>query len=240
MEVRQVEVDKLLVLIDRYNNLGVEAINYLIDNNLENIVTLKTIERFNVSNFEAKEKYSISIPKYKYLYRNVSDNKLLTYGDLSIPEIKAGIDLGTIYSEAVKSGENKIEVYEFSGVKDIYNQIKNITFSDLFEQLGVASFYEYLDMLRNQYNFNCIEEYKQLLNVCYGLELQAAKDLDISPPVIEELCELITIIDKLTGREKLIDLREEFMGLKVISMVADINAFDIYMKIKKKGGVTNV
>lgn len=227
--------DYTLRLISNYSNLGAEAIEEIGSLGLYDVLTLKAIDNLSLPRIKLGKSYNIYIPKYNYIYRysNSSDGKVLTYDDISITELKSGLELGIIDREAIKVGANSIKVYVYPGLSEC---IREIDVSPLLNLMGTSDVDEAMQVMKNEYRFNCTEEYLRLLKLSNTVIYKPGGNYNSDE--IKELCSLVDLIDRLIGRENLIDLREELMESKVLTLINDINSIDIYYKIRRAGGIS--
>lgn len=222
-----------LKLISNYSNLGPEAVEQIGLLGLRNVITLKSMERLGLPKSGLGKPYKIYIPKYNYIYRYHCDGeegRVLTYEDISLEELKYGIELGIIDREAIKIGTNSVKIYNYPGLDKYVDGSRDL--ERLVSLLGASDISGALEVLKNEYGFSCTNDYLRLLGLNDTYKVQSNGEEEIG-----ELCSLVDLIDRLIERENLIDIREELIDLKIGTMINDINAMSIYNKIRRAGGM---
>lgn len=220
----QLQVITKLSLFDKYYNLGLKAVNEIYEQyknkNIETdnfYVTQKTLETLGINNLEEGELNSIkvSIPKYRYRYRDLNGN-LLRLSDINYVELSEAVKLGTVIREPKFHKYNYLKLYLVS-LKGIDLSRYDLDKDRLLRELDCGTLDDLYKDLRDKYKFKCITDIKNYLN--HNWDKEIVKE--------EETVHLINLLSKIVERSQFIDIQEEFLEERVVRLVCDCNALEL-------------
>lgn len=217
-----------LSLFDKYYNLGIKAVNEIYkqykDKNLKNdyfYVTQKTIETLDIKDLDMSKLdfIKVSIPKYRYRYRDL-DGNLLRLSDINYNELSEAVRLGTVIREPKFHKYKYLKLYlvDLRG-KDL--SIYNINKDRLLQDLDCIDMDNLYDDLSNRYKFKCIKDIRNYLSDNWNVTIENE----------EETLYLISLLSKITERVQFIDVQEEFLEERVTRLVCDCNALELREKM---------
>lgn len=217
-----------LSLFDKYYNLGIKAINEIYeqykikdikDNNF--YVTQKTLDALEIDNIDIKKLnwLKVSIPKYRYRYRDL-DGNLLRLKDMNYGELSEAVKLGVVIREPRFHKYNYLKLYLVS-LEGVDLSKYNLDIARVLKELDCRTVSELCNELGTRYKFKCINDIKNYLNKNWSKEVRKE----------EETVHLISLLSKISERVQFIDVQEEFLEERVTRLVCDCNALEVREKM---------
>lgn len=221
-----------LYLFDKYYNLGIKAVNeiyeqylkhnlndnyaYITQNTIDNI-GLKDIDKDNLSYLD------VSIPKYKYMYRDL-DGNLLTYNDMNYYELVESVKLGLVIREPKFYKYNNLRLYLLD-IGNIDTSKFTLDVNKVLKELKCNTINELCVDLEKRYKFRCIKDIQNYLNLNWNVNIDSELE--------EETLYLINLLSKISERLQFIDVQEEFLEERVTRLVCECNALEVREKIEQ-------
>lgn len=221
-----------LYLFDKYYNLGIKAVNeiyeqylkhnlndnyaYITQNTIDNI-GLKDIDKDNLSYLD------VSIPKYKYMYRDL-DGNLLTYNDMNYYELVESVKLGLVIREPKFYKYNNLRLYLLD-IGNIDISKFRLDINKVLKELKCNNINELCIDLEKRYKFRCIKDIQNYLNLNWNVNIDSELE--------EETLYLINLLSKISERLQFIDVQEEFLEERVTRLVCECNALEVREKIEQ-------
>lgn len=211
-------------LLDKYYNLGFKAVNEIYEQyknkniKVDNFyVTQKTLGALGVNNLELDkfDYIKVSIPKYRYRYRDLNGN-LLRLSDINYTELSEAVKLGIVTREPKFHKYMYLKLYLVS-LKGINLSRYELDKGRLLRELNCSTLEDLYKDLRDKYKFKCIIDIKNYLN--HNWDKEVTKE--------EETVHLISLLSKVVERNQFIDIQEEFLEERVTRLVCDCNALEL-------------
>lgn len=217
-------------LFDKYYNLGLKAIDEIYDQYKKKdiksnhfYITQKTIESLGLNDIDMSELdwIKVSIPKYKYRYRDL-DGNLLRLSDMNYIELSEAVKLGTVIREPRFNKYKYLKLYLLN-LEGIDLSRFNLDRGRVLKELECNTISDLCIDLKEHFKFKCIQDIKNYLNHNWNRDIENE----------EETIHLINLLSKISERNQFIDVQEEFLEERVTRLVCDCNALEIREKIKQ-------